>query len=151
VRVEIRRIEQPFQITLPASVQVTDFAGGLQISLSPQIVPITLTGNASDLGQFDPATLQGTVSVRGLGEGSYSLTPSFQLPRGITLAGPPPKVTVILRRPATATPAATTTPTPTISDTAVPTPAEAPTATPAPATVPAETAPPVAPSETPTP
>jgi YbbR domain-containing protein len=147
VRVEIQRIEQPFKITLPASVQVTDFSGGLQISLSPQVVPITLTGSASDLGQFDPATLQGTISVRGLGEGSYSITPSFQLPRGVTLASPPPKVTVTLRRPATATPAATITPTPTISDTAVPTPVEAPTAPAAPA----ETAPTATPAETPTP
>jgi YbbR domain-containing protein len=156
VRVEIQRIAQPFQITLPASVQATDIPDGLLVSLSPQTVPIALSGNASDLGQVEQAALQGTVSLRGLGEGTYSLTPSFQLPRGVALSSPPPKVTVTLRRPPTATPVPEPTSTPTPAATAAPAPIETPAANSAPTITPAEpapaaTPPAVTPADTPTP
>jgi YbbR domain-containing protein len=145
VMVQIRPIERPFQITLPAPIQVTDAPDGLLVTLSSNSIQIKLEGNASALGAFDSASLQGTVSVRTLGEGSYAITPSFQLPDGVRLAEPAPKVTVTLRRPPTpqptappntatpaATPEETPTPTTTITNTQTisGTPTAAPTATP---------------------
>jgi hypothetical protein len=118
---------------------VTDAPDGLQITLSPNSIQIKLEGNAAALGVFDPASLQGTVSARTLGEGTYAITPSFQLPAGVRLAEPAPKVTVTLRRPptplptpipATETPVATPAETPTTAITATQTISGTPTATP---------------------
>jgi len=145
VMVQIQPIERSFQITLPVPVQVADAPDGLLASLSPNNIQIKLEGNATALGAFDPASLQGKVSARTLGEGTYAITPSFQLPNGVRLAEPAPKVTVTLRRPPTpqptappepeipaATPGETPTPTTTITTTQTisGTPAAAPTATP---------------------
>jgi len=118
VLVQIRPISRPFQITLPVPIQVSDTPDGLLVSLSPNSIQIKLEGNAAALSAFDPAALQGTVSARTLGEGTYAIAPSFQLPNGVRLAEPAPKVTVMLRRP------------PTPQATAIPT-TEAPVATPA--------------------
>ncbi len=149
VMVQIRSIDRPFQITLPVAIQVTDPPDGLLLTLSPTSIQIKLEGNASALGAFDPASLQGTVSARTLGEGTYAIVPSIQLPAGVRLAEPAPKVTLTLHRPPTpqptaapntATPAATPeelptptasiTTTQTISGTPTVAPAAAPTATP---------------------
>src|SRR5207244_9396749 len=109
VRVQMAPIARSFQVTLPAPVQVADIGSGLLVTLSPQSVQLSLTGTAAQLSNFDSATLQGTVSVRGLGAGTYTLAPVFQLPRGVAIAGQPPKVTVTLRLPPTAVPSATPT------------------------------------------
>ena len=99
VLVQIQPIMRPFQITLPVSLQVTDAADGLLITLSPDSIQVTLEGNAAALSAFDSASLQGTVSARTLSEGTYAIVPSFHLPAGVRLAEPPPKVTLTLRRP----------------------------------------------------
>ena len=106
VLVQIRPIDRPFQITLPVPIQVIDAPDGLLVSLSPNSIQIKLEGNATALSAFDPASLQGTVSARTLGEGTYAIIPSFQLPAGVRLAEPAPKVTVTLRRPPTPQPTA---------------------------------------------
>jgi YbbR domain-containing protein len=124
VTVTIAPITRSFQITLPAPVVVTDVSDGLQVSLSPQNIQITLAGTAARLAAFDPNRLQGAASVRDRGPGSYAIVPTFALPEGISLVGEPPKVTVTLRSPPTPTPEAT--------------PSETP-ATPAPTNAPAET------------
>jgi YbbR domain-containing protein len=146
VTVNIQPITQPFQITLPAPVVITDLPADLLFSLSPQNVQVTLAGTAAQLSNFNPNSLQGTVSLRGRGPGTYTLVPSFNLPAGITLAGQPPTVTVSLRLPSTATPNATATPdtTPTESP-GSPTPPSPPEAAPT-GTAPT-TAPPAAPPE----
>jgi YbbR domain-containing protein len=128
VLVQVRSIDRPFQITLPAQVQVTDPPDGLLVSLSPTSIQVKLAGEAAALAAFDPARLLGTVNARGLGEGSHTVTPSFQLPAGVTLAEAPPRVTVTLRRPATPQPTQ-----PPATDTPAP-----PTATPAQAPTPVE-------------
>jgi len=109
VTVQIAPITRPFQVTVPAPVQVVDIPDGLLVSLSPQVVQITLTGSAAQVSTLDPTAIQGTVSVRGRGPGTYTIEPAFQLPAGIALAGTPPKVTVTLRPPPTEVPAATPT------------------------------------------
>jgi YbbR domain-containing protein len=128
VMVQIRPIDRPFQITLPVPIQLTDTQDGLLVALSENSIQIKLEGNASALGAFDPASLRGTVSVGTLGEGTYAITPSFQLPDGVRLAEPPPKVTVTLRRPPTPQPTAipntetpVATPTTPLQETATPT------------------------------
>jgi YbbR domain-containing protein len=133
VRVQMEPIARSFQVTLPAPVQVADIGSGLLVTLSPQSVQLSLTGTAGELSNFDPATLQGTVSVRGLGAGTYTIATVFQLPRGVAIVGQPPKVTVTLRLPPTAVPSATptetATPAPTAASTAAPTETAVPQAT----------------------
>ena len=127
VLVQMRPIERPFQLALPAPVQVTDIPDGLLVTLSPTSIQVKLDGSAAALGAFDPAALLGTISARGLGEGTYAATPNFQLPPGVKLAEPPPKVTVTLRRPPTplpTQPASTETP-----QASTATPVDAPTST----------------------
>jgi YbbR domain-containing protein len=132
VTVRIVPIERPFQVTLPAPVQLADVGPGLLSSVSPAIVQVTLSGAAAQLAALDPATLVGTVSARERDAGTYSLAPTFALPRGITLVGEPPRVTVTLRLPPSPTPQATPTlaSTPQPTEEATPTPAEVPTAAP---------------------
>ncbi|HEU5099226.1 MAG TPA: CdaR family protein [Roseiflexaceae bacterium] len=130
VLVQVQSIGRPFQLTLPAPIQVTDPPNGLLVSLSPTSVQVKLAGDAAALGAFDPGTLQGTVSARSLSEGSYAVAPNFQLPPGITLAEPPPKVTVTLRRPPTPQPTEpSATETPEAPPTAAPTTSPATTET----------------------
>lgn len=144
VTVKIEPITRPFQITLPVPVVVTDVGDGLQVSLSPQNVQLTLAGTAARLAAFNANNLQGVASVRGRGPGAYSVTPAFQLPEGITLVGEAPKVTVTLRAPPTPTSEATPT------TTSEP-PASAPTSAPTEAPPAASPAPSAAPTEAPAP
>jgi YbbR domain-containing protein len=109
VTVRIGPIARPFRVTLPVPVQLADVGPGLLGSINPVVVQVTLAGTAAQLGALDPAKLAGTVSARQLSAGIYSIAPTFELPRGITLVGDPPKVTVALRLPASPTPPATPT------------------------------------------
>jgi YbbR domain-containing protein len=127
VLVQIQPIDRPFQLTLPVPIQVIDPPDGLLVTLSPNSIQIKLEGSAAALATFDPGTLQGTVSARTLGEGTYAIIPSFQLPAGVGLVEPAPKVTLTLRRPPTPPPTA-----PPNTATPVATPAETPAETPLP-------------------
>jgi YbbR domain-containing protein len=118
VRVVVAPIARPFQVTVPVPVQVADIPPDLLVSASPQLVQLRLAGSTSELGALDPSSLVAVVSARGLGEGSFSLTPSVSLPEGVRLVGDPPAVTVTLRLPVTQTPA--TTETPDVSETQTP-------------------------------
>jgi YbbR domain-containing protein len=129
VTVRVVPLDQTFKVTLPLPVQVVGAEGGVLVSLSPAAVPFTLEGRSQALARLDTTTLVGTVSVRGLGPGVYSLTPELALPADIRLAGPPPQVTVTLRLPATATPEATATAEPGETVTVEPEPTASPTAT----------------------
>jgi len=130
VTVRITPIERPFQVSLPVSVQLVDVGPGLLGSVNPPIVQVTLSGTAAQLATLDAASLVGSVSVRGQGAGVYRLTPLFTLPKGITLAGEPPRVTVVLRSqpspPPSVTPAGTAAPPATPPAVATPSPPEGP-------------------------
>jgi YbbR domain-containing protein len=149
VTVRIEPIARPFQVTLPVPVQIADVGPGLLGTINPVIVQVTLAGTAAQLSGLDPATLIGTASAGGLSAGVYSVAPTFELPRGIALVGDPPKVTLVLRLPATPTPPATPTETATNQPTEAPptetppapteTPATDPNATPRPAEEPSPT------------
>jgi YbbR domain-containing protein len=114
VSVRLQRIERPFTVTLPAEVIPINSPPGLIVGISPQAVQVTLTGDATAITAIGETTLQGTVDLRNVQPGTYSLAPSFDLPEGITLANEP-RVTVTLRVPPSPVPTnePTTTPEPT--------------------------------------
>jgi YbbR domain-containing protein len=135
VTVQIAALDRPFQVSLPVPVQAIEIEPGVVISLSPNAILFTLQGRSGTLGRLDTTSLIASVSLRGLGPGTYQITPQIQLPDGITLAAPPSQVTVTIRAIPTPTPPTT----PTIAEdgtqTAVvptPEPTPAPTSTPVP-------------------
>ncbi len=148
VTVEIAPIALLFQAQLPAQVAVTGVAPGLTASVSPQTLVVNLTGSSAALAALAQTPLQASVDASGLGAGSYTITPTLNLPEGVSLIGDPPTVQLTLRLPpppATVTSAptdesgeATPAPTPTAGGEATPapepevTPAPEPEATPAP-------------------
>lgn len=103
VTVIIAPISRPFQVTIPAPVQVTGMGNGILVSLSPSTVSLTVTGTSAQLEALSTAQLLGIVNVRGLGPGTYELEPAFTLPEGVTLVPPAPRVFVTLRLAPTAT------------------------------------------------
>jgi YbbR domain-containing protein len=147
VTVQIAPVSGTFRVTLPVPVQMANIPPGLLASLSPQVVQVPISGPAAQLAQLDASSLAGTVSLSGLGPGTYTLTPTITLPSGLSFGGPVPQVTVTLRAPATATPQQTETPAPTQAPEATQAPTQEPPS-PTPAATPARTA---APGETPAP
>lgn len=135
VMVRIAPINRPFQVTVPALVQATGMGDGVLVSLSPNVVTITVAGASAQLEALSTAQLLGVVNVRGLGPGTYELEPTFTLPEGVTLAAPAPRVFVTLRLPPTVTPS------PTVESEAQPTASPgAPGSTPTPGETPVPTA-----------
>ncbi len=133
VTVTIVPINRPFQVTVPASVQVIGISDSLLASLSPGIVSVTVAGSSPQLEALSSAQLLGVINVRGLGPGTYELEPTFSLPEGVTLVPPVPRVFVTLRLPPTSTPEPLATPDITAQSTATPgaaEPAPTPTMTP---------------------
>ncbi|PMP77759.1 MAG: hypothetical protein C0183_17015 [Roseiflexus castenholzii] len=134
VTIRIAPINRPFQVTVPASVQMIGISEGMLASLSPNVVSVALTGTSAQLEALSSTQLLGVVNVRGLGPGTYELEPTFTLPEGVTLAAPAPRVFVTLRLPPTVTPVPTLTieneaqPT-ALPGTPAPTPGETPTPT----------------------
>ena len=67
---------------------------------------VTLRGQATALAGLDPADLTPVLDASGLGPGEHELTPTFSLPSGVDLVTVSPgTVTVVIRPPATPTPA----------------------------------------------
>lgn len=135
VTVQIAPIERPFQVTLPAAIQIADVGAGLLASVNPQVVLVTLSGTATHLAALGSAPLQGMVSARELNGGTHPVTPVFELPQGITLVGERPTVMLTLRLPPSPTapptePPATPTAMPTESPVVAPTETARPTASP---------------------
>ncbi|MCS6840253.1 MAG: CdaR family protein [Roseiflexus sp.] len=131
VTVRIAPINRPFQVTVPALVQVVGISDGLLASLSPNVVSVTVAGAARQLEALSSAQLLGVVNVRGLGPGTHELEPTFTLPEGVTLAAPTPRVFVTLRLLPTVTPMPTSTSESTAQPTASPgTPGPTPTSGP---------------------
>ncbi len=104
VTVRIRPLQQPFRVTLPAQVLVTNVPDGLLVSFSPQMLQLTLSGTAAQLAALEQTALSGTVSLRGLAPGVYTFQPSVPLPEGLSIVGAAPRVTVSLRSAPTSTP-----------------------------------------------
>ncbi len=125
VRVSIRiaPLERPFQVQLPATVQIVGLDPSLSASLSPPSLSLTLSGSSGALADLATGPLRGVIDLAGLGPGGYVLTPTLDLPDGVSLVGDLPTVQVTLR--VLAQPVPTAAPRPTTTETSV----EVPTAT----------------------
>lgn len=97
VTITIAPLDRPFQITLPVPVVAVDLPDGLTLAINPPSVQLVLTGSAGRLAGINASTLQGIVSLQGRGAGTFSITPDFKLPEGISIVGDPPVVAVTLR------------------------------------------------------
>ena len=138
VTVRLRPLDLPFRLTLPVQVQLNGLGEGLLVTSNPTSVQVTIRGTAATLGQLSQAGLVGTLNLRGLGPGIYTLQPQVTLPQGLSLSSDVPRVTVVLRAVPTATAPPATAPL------ASPTPTDAPEQpSPAPTDTPAPTGPPV--------
>ncbi len=97
VTITIAPLDRPFQITLPVPVVAVDLPDGLTLAINPPSVQLVLTGSAGRLAGINASTLQGIVSLQGRGAGTFSITPDFKLPEGISIVGDPPVVAMTLR------------------------------------------------------
>lgn len=97
VTITIAPLDRPFQITLPVPVVAVDLPDGLTLAINPPSVQLVLTGSAGRLAGINASTLQGIVSLQGRSAGTFSITPDFKLPEGISIVGDPPVVAVTLR------------------------------------------------------
>lgn len=139
VNIRTAPINQPFSISLPAQVLPVNVPPGLTVNISPNIVQVGLSGSAGQISALGANALQGTIDLRNVAPGTYTLAPAFNLPQGITITQQP-RVTVTLR----VQPSPVPTNTPVISPTA----ALAPEATAAPTNAPQPTNTPTTPAST---
>jgi YbbR domain-containing protein len=139
VTIRLDPVDRPFQIQLPAQVNVLGANNGLLISANPSVVSVDLAGPVSALNALAQQTVRADVDVTGLGPGTYTLTATLDLPANVSLVGDPPGIVVTIRPP----PAPPTT-------VVEPTPTEEPSGEPQPTTIPT-IEPTVAPESTPEP
>src|SRR5215211_1718137 len=92
-------------LPLPAqAVQVIGLSDGLDATLSPDAVTVTVVAPEAMLGDLTTSQLTVQVDVRGLGPGTYQLTPIVALPPNVTwIASDPATISVTIT--STATPA----------------------------------------------
>jgi YbbR domain-containing protein len=147
VTIRLAPVDRPFQVQLPAQVNLVGANGGLLFSVNPTIVSVDVAGPVTALNALAQEPLRADVDVSGLGPGTYTLNAIVDLPANVTVVGEPPTVTVTIR-PAPAPPTATSEPTPTEASPVDPTPTAtapapeptlSPEATPLPTTEPAPT------------
>lgn len=146
VTVRLTPVERPFQVQLPAQVNLTGANGGLLFSVNPTVVSVDLAGPVTALNALAQQTLRADVDVSDLGPGTYTLSVALDLPDNVSLVGDPPTVVVSIRA-VPPPPTATSEPTPTEDAPIEPSP---PAATPTAATPTAPTPTPAAPSTEPT-
>ncbi len=104
---------------------------GLDVSINPAIVALTLYGPAPELRELDASSIIVSVNLTGLGAGTYTLSPIISAPDALTVEGFTPRQlqVVLTARPTPQPSPAPAAPTPT------PTPAaESPPPTPTPGT-----------------
>lgn len=86
-------------------VEVENLGDGLQATVDPETIDLSVTGSADVLGSLTPEDIKVAVDVAGLGVGVYTLTPEVTLPPDVSLSLlDPQSVTVLIS--AEATPAA---------------------------------------------
>nr|MCU0493986.1 CdaR family protein [Chloroflexaceae bacterium] len=106
VTITVVPITRPFQAQVPAGVQIVNIGSGLFASSNQAAISVQVAGTAGALNQLSTTSLVATVNVQGLGAGTYQVTPSINLPPGVSLVGNVPQVTVTLRATPTAVPTA---------------------------------------------
>jgi YbbR domain-containing protein len=150
VTIRLEPVDLPFQVQLPAQVNVLGANNGLLISVNPSVVSVDLAGSVAALNALAQQTLRADVDVTGLGPGTYTLTAAIDLPANVSLVGEPPNVVVTIRPPP-APPTTVVEPTPTEEPTGEPPPIPTIEPTVAPEPTPEPTAAPEATPVTPTP
>ncbi|MBV8084697.1 MAG: hypothetical protein JO247_07765 [Chloroflexi bacterium] len=142
--VDVKATIEPLRTTevLPIGVAVQGLPQGLDASLAPGNVEVTIGGLVPALSALKPGDVSAVVDVTGDGPGTYNLPVRLNAPASVSLdATRPSSVTVTLAPPATETPqpAATSAPSTAVSATstpepASPTPVRTATAVPSPST-----------------
>jgi YbbR domain-containing protein len=150
VTIRLDPVDRPFQVQLPAQVNVLGANNGLLISVNPSVISVSLAGPVAALNALAQQTLRADVDVAGLGPGTYTLTAAIDLPANVSLVGEPPNVVVTIRPPP-APPTTVVEPTPTEEPTGEPPPIPTIEPTVAPEPTPEPTAAPEATPVTPTP
>jgi YbbR domain-containing protein len=106
--VEVKALIQPLRSTevLPVGVSVVGVATGLDASVSPPTVNVTVSGLVPALSALRPGDISAVVNAQGLPAGPHSLPVRLNAPGSVSLdATNPAQVNVALAPPATATPA----------------------------------------------
>lgn len=104
VVIDLAPVALPLQIQVPAPVVINGLGPGLQFSVTPQIVEVTVAGTSQAIAALSQAPLSAVVDASGLGAGGYQLPVRIALPEGVRLVGPPPTVQLVLRLPLVPTP-----------------------------------------------
>ncbi len=130
VTVRITAIDRPFQVQLPAQVNLIGANNGLLVSVNTSVVSLDLAGPVTALNALAQQTLRANVDISALGPGTYTLNTVIELPDTVSLVGDAPTVVVTIRPPPVL-PTATSELTPTVETTAEPSPTDV-TATPEP-------------------
>lgn len=101
--------------TFTVGVVPSGMSSDLIYSYSTSNVVVTIGGATAALNAFDTSTLTGSISVRDLGPGTYSLNVAVSLPAGIKLVPNginPSQITVTITSPPTPSPPPSPSPTP---------------------------------------
>ena len=122
VTVQINAI--PSSALLAIAPRVTGVSAATQVQLNVSSINVTVQGAAATLKALQPKDIGITIHVAGLGAGQHTITPTIDLPTGVTVQTITPdkvQVTIILPTP-TPTPTATPVPTATAKATGSPEP-----------------------------
>lgn len=108
----------PILTSVETEVAVTyvNLQPGMEVTVDPLTVAVTLRGPAPVLRSFQPSSVIVSLNLSGLGPGAYALTPDVSTPLQVQVEGiDPPRVRVIMTAPPTpvSTPEPAATPTPT--------------------------------------
>lgn len=110
VQVQIER-QQVLQQFPALTVQPLNIGAGLQVTIIPAEVSVTVSGPLDRLRQLKGNDIRVEIDLAGLGPGSYTLTPRIQVPSDLRLTDSPSTVRVQIDR--ASTPVPTRTPIPT--------------------------------------
>jgi YbbR domain-containing protein len=87
VVVSVRVAPAQGQSVLTVAVRTTGLKEGLIATLSPKVINVTVSGLMPVLQALDPASIVARVDLAGLEPGVHTVTPTVDLPDGVTLVG----------------------------------------------------------------
>jgi len=90
VVVSVRVAPAQGQSVFTIAVRMTGLKEGLIATLSPKVINVTVSGLMPVLQALDPASIVARVDLAGLEPGVYTVTPTVDLPDGVTLVGTDP-------------------------------------------------------------
>jgi YbbR domain-containing protein len=129
VKVTVRVTAIPASAVLVVAPQVVGAHSGTQVQFNVSSLAVTVQGAAATLQSLKPQDITTTINVAGLAAGQHAVTPTVELPPGVTASTVSPATIQVTIIPPTPTPTATPTPTRIPTATATPTPAGTPSPT----------------------